>query len=84
MIDKFNVVDIDENLHRLIGVVAQVIEEFINTKGFIPNRVILSNKDFDLKGKVEVCGYKVFTSPCIPVGQAVVVTDEVVLDGLLN
>lgn len=84
VVNKFNIVEPDDNLYKLISVVSKATQEFIIKKGILPNRVFLNDKDFNLKGEVEICGYKVFTSPYIPTGQAVVVDKEVVLRGIMN
>lgn len=68
-------VEISEETVRLICVVAQAVEEFITEKNLSPHKVFLSIADFDLKGEVLVCGYKVYATPYIPKG-CVVVTDE--------
>lgn len=70
--DQMKIVEIDEELLRLAGVVLQAVEDFMKKKGTTPVRLFLNNSDFNLKGEVEVCGYKVMATELVPKGEVIV------------
>lgn len=72
-----SIIEPTEDLYKLTVVVLKAVEDFNKNKDNHPTRVFLNDKDFSIKGEIDVCGYKVMTTYLVPQGQAIVVDDSV-------